>query len=506
MHNVFGLPNSPLLAKVACFALVCVGFSALSWDGWFSTTRRPVKRFSVDKQKGFDIDIEAEERKDRISQLPDHIISSIISRLGTKAAVRTSILSKRWRQVYTLIHEVRFFCSDMHGGYGSHHTLMGKELIQRKFAEGVDTFLQHHSCSKILSFKLFCCFRGCILDTFRKWMNSVGTMGVEKLTIGFCSLHDLRGNGLPVFSTDFLTEASSVKHLFLRGGSFLIPNKNSLQVLELDFIAFTSEAVQCMLSNCSSLQSLSLRFCALPSKLLIHGLDLQLKSMTIYDCKFVEEIDLSAINLINFEIYSASILKLSFSHVPLLQTLVIEFYGSEVTPYVFGKIAKDVPHLESMVFTSYASFFEGRKLDRVISKLSNLRHLVLILRYHNKLDLSELVVFLDACPLLLKLQLSMVVTSTFNPKQARERMVRRDTRLKEVEFNGFRGKGCEYNFILYILKTVASLERLILSSSAVTYQMCLRRWMAATNAEKHQISHKWLQGQALSKNVEIITL
>ncbi|XP_073314108.1 uncharacterized protein [Primulina huaijiensis] len=429
MHNVFGLPNSPLLAKVACFALVCVGFSALSWDGWFSTTRRPVKRFSVDKQKGFDIDIEAEERKDRISQLPDHIISSIISRLGTKAAVRTSILSKRWRQVYTLIHEVRFFCSDMHGGYGSHHTLMGKELIQRKFAEGVDTFLQHHSCSKILSFKLFCCFRGCILDTFRKWMNSVGTMGVEKLTIGFCSLHDLRGNGLPVFSTDFLTEASSVKHLFLRGGSFLIPNKNSLQVLELDFIAFTSEAVQCMLSNCSSLQSLSLRFCALPSKLLIHGLDLQL-----------------------------------------------------------------------------ASFFEGRKLDRVISKLSNLRHLVLILRYHNKLDLSELVVFLDACPLLLKLQLSMVVTSTFNPKQARERMVRRDTRLKEVEFNGFRGKGCEYNFILYILKTVASLERLILSSSAVTYQMCLRRWMAATNAEKHQISHKWLQGQALSKNVEIITL
>ncbi|XP_075478982.1 F-box/LRR-repeat protein At3g03360-like [Primulina tabacum] len=293
MHNLCGNAYFPLVAGVA---LVCVGFWALSPDRWFSTTRRgPVK--------GFDIDIESEEREDRISQLPDDVICYIISQLSTGAAVRTSILSRRWRHVYTLINQVRFYCFQLHHGSYCHPTLTRKEEIQRKFAQGVDTFLQHHSGFKVMSFELVCCFRGCILDTFRKWMNSVGTLGVEQLTIGFCPITNVRDP--PVFSTDFLTEAPSVKHLWLRGGSFLIPNKNSLQVLRLDNIVFTSEAVQCMLSHCSSLQSLSLRYCELPSKLRIHGPDLQLKSLTIYQCKFVQEIDLSATNLINFEIYNS---------------------------------------------------------------------------------------------------------------------------------------------------------------------------------------------------------
>ncbi|XP_073309018.1 uncharacterized protein [Primulina huaijiensis] len=391
-----------------------------------------------------------------------------------------------------------------------HDGSKGKEVIQRKFAQGVDTFLQHHSGFKVMSFELVCCFRGCIWDKFRKWMNYVGILGVEQLTIGFCYIHSLHDR--PVFSTDFLTEAPSVKHLWLWGGSFLIPNENFLQVLRLDNIAFTSEVVQCMLSNCSSLQSLNLEFCKLPSKLLIHGPDLQLKSLTIYQCTLVEEIDLSAINLINFEIYNRrSMLKLSFSHVPLLQTLIIEFYEKLVTPHVFGKIAKDLPHLESMVFMTQASFFEsqGWKLDRAVSKLSNLRHLVLILEhYSNDLDLLEVAVFLDACPLLCKFTFSTkVARSTFNLKQAQKRMVfGRNTQLKQVEFKGFREKGSEYNFILYMLKTVASLKRLILSRHTLAYNIYSRRWMCSVgDAGNGERIRKKLQGQAISENVEIIT-
>lgn len=45
---------------------------------------------------------------DRISSLPDAIISEILSRLQTKCAVRTSILSKRWRYAWALITDLDF--------------------------------------------------------------------------------------------------------------------------------------------------------------------------------------------------------------------------------------------------------------------------------------------------------------------------------------------------------------------------------------------------------------
>ncbi|XP_073151892.1 F-box/FBD/LRR-repeat protein At5g44980-like [Henckelia pumila] len=398
-----------------------------------------------DDDMGFDIDSKnenenenenVEEKEDRISQLSDDVISSIISRLATVDAVRTSVLSRRWRHIYTHINRVKISCTDL-----CFPRLERTLQSQRKFVERVDTFLKHHSGSKIMSFELVCYFCGSISDKFKELMNSLGTLGVEQFTLGFCS----NRYQSPVFSTDLL---HGVKYLRLKGGSFLTPNKNALRVLELDRISFTSEAVQSLLSNCTSLQSMILRFCELPTKLLIHGPHLQLKSLTIFHCIYVVEIELSANNLTHFDICDLlGIVKLSFSHVPLLKTLALRFYGSEIVPYVFEKTAEDLPHLESMVFRTSASLFEGCKLDRVISKLINLGHLVLILEgHHHKLDLLELDVFLYSCPLLHKFQLSMEGKWTFNLKKALKRMVRRDNQLKEVEFNGLSEKNLYFAY------------------------------------------------------------
>lgn len=103
--------------------------------------------------------------------------------------------------------------------------------------------------------------------------------------------------------------------------------------------------VECILSNSSSLQVLNLRRCAVASRLRIHGPDLQLKSLMLSQCENVTKIDLSAINLITFEII-CNIYKpqVYFSHVSLLQNLVIEFSCASISPYVFEEIAKDLPH------------------------------------------------------------------------------------------------------------------------------------------------------------------
>lgn len=346
------------------------------------------------------------------------------------------------------------------------------------------------------------------MDSFRKWISYVGSCGVERLTIGYCSYYRLLGSDPPVFSTDFLPEASSLTHLHLRGGSFRTPNQNVLKVLKLENISFTSENVGCILTNCSSLQSLNLIYCVLPFKLQILGSALQLKSLMISYCEMVEEIELYAINLINFEICYRSSLKLSFSHVPLLRSVVIDCFSSGV-PHVFGIIAKDVPHLECMVFKTYASFFEAWKMQGALNKLSNLRQLVLLLEYDNEVNLLELVTLLNVCPLLHKFQVSMKLASTFNRKQTEERVVRRDTQLKEFEFNGFRGTEQECKFILYILKNVVSLKRLSISVNPVFYYVIYNRWGTSignprNDEKRRRIIGERLQGLANSKNVEII--
>ncbi|XP_073158254.1 F-box/LRR-repeat protein 25-like [Henckelia pumila] len=218
----------------------------------------------------------AEEREDRISELPDEIINLIISRLSAINAARTSVLSRRWRHVYAFTTDIKFPCS-------CHYYHAGKNLSQSPtmFVRAVDTFLQNHSGSKITSFELVCCFHEHILDSFRNWMNHVGNMGIEQLTIGYTCPEHVQEFKSHVFSSDFLPQASSVKRLCLKGGVFQALNQNYLKDLEMSSVAFTSEEIECILSNCSCLQSLKLTQCVLPSRLCIHGPDLRLKSLTV---------------------------------------------------------------------------------------------------------------------------------------------------------------------------------------------------------------------------------
>ncbi|GKB09872.1 F-box domain, cyclin-like protein [Tanacetum coccineum] len=54
-----------------------------------------------------------EEQEDRISSLPDVLLISVFSLTDTKLAVKSSILSKRWVNLWTMIHVLNFD-SSMH--------------------------------------------------------------------------------------------------------------------------------------------------------------------------------------------------------------------------------------------------------------------------------------------------------------------------------------------------------------------------------------------------------
>ncbi|PWA71741.1 FBD-like protein [Artemisia annua] len=63
--------------------------------------------------KSYEISSHA-DHLDRLSSLPEELISHLLSLMQTKVAVQTCILSKRWRHSWTLVHNLELNCDDFY--------------------------------------------------------------------------------------------------------------------------------------------------------------------------------------------------------------------------------------------------------------------------------------------------------------------------------------------------------------------------------------------------------
>ena len=86
--------------------------------------------------------------EDRISQLPDEILNSILSFLTLKQACTTSVLSHRWKHLW------QFFTGSLNFDYNPDQKW---ELERNKIVKRVNHILQLHQGSTIDEFKL--CFK-----------------------------------------------------------------------------------------------------------------------------------------------------------------------------------------------------------------------------------------------------------------------------------------------------------------------------------------------------------
>ena len=77
--------------------------------------------------------------QDLISKIPDEVLSLIVSCLPLQEAVQTSILSKRWRHVWTLVSKLEFDAVNLGRRASGFCNLTHRN--QDKFAEPVNQIL-----------------------------------------------------------------------------------------------------------------------------------------------------------------------------------------------------------------------------------------------------------------------------------------------------------------------------------------------------------------------------
>lgn len=157
-----------------------------------------------------------------ITNMPEDIIGHILSFLPTRDAVRTSVLSKRWKLLWTSITRLSIVGVDL--------SYMRKGRKQR-FIEFLDKVLKNLSSKRIHSFSL------CLSITLGKyenpgdhlhdWISSALNLGIEKLCIEYIS------NKLYSFSIS-LFQITSLVHLDLNMSChFIVPTSNRFQNLKI---------------------------------------------------------------------------------------------------------------------------------------------------------------------------------------------------------------------------------------------------------------------------------
>ncbi|KAL3641288.1 hypothetical protein CASFOL_016256 [Castilleja foliolosa] len=452
--------------------------------------------------------------KDFISQLSDDLSISIVSRLRTKEAIRTSILSKRWRNIYKSMPNV-----DLNS-----ESLVGTApCSQIYFVTAANRLLKLCSVSLIRSLDLTChlfnsncdqykSLLSAHCDTYKLFLYSLGSLlpGIERL-----SLHNLATVKIFSFSCHLISDIPSLTYLSLANCSLhQVPNlgltqSNSLQELNLCGVTVLNGTLECILANCLSLHSLSMEICTVPSKLIFRGPNLELKSLSVSFCVCIEEIELCASNLATFKFESVEMVNIRFDHVPKLESMFLDYtqengYDDDRTDLL---IVKDLPPMKSFSFSTTNSLREVfSSLSMWINKFRNISQLSIHLHSTGSADFVLLARVFESCPRLQEFQLNTELVKHIDVKDVRRPPELIHPELKKVEIAGHSGTKAEIEFALYILESAICLEQMQISRCSKKYNR-RGRWIGIDkpqwSKETLEMIHEQLQGQAISQNARL---
>ncbi|OMO65017.1 hypothetical protein COLO4_31621 [Corchorus olitorius] len=362
-----------------------------------------------------------------IEELPDEILSVIISFLSVKEAIRTSTLSKRWRYLYLFMSRLNFDVDTFVAFSDWRRDVSSTE----EHFKSVYKLLQHYSDSKIESFRLS------FPDSGKSW--------------------------------EFWATNIKLKHLSLQNCYIGPPAKqpvlHSLATLQLE----DYRVHETIFSTCVNLRKLVLRNCVFDPNLTIAGPTLSnLKCLQFFTPRGLEKLQVSAANLTYVEYrnpdkqhFFSKRTQFSFSNVPKLEGMLLDLrFGNRRVDDMFTDFAPQLRRLISLHTTLDFNLEPQILVTSIILRGLEQLELILDMKSYNLLKMIPILV---ACPLLQKFHLT---TSGGPPTNVPDMRYPRESHpfpnLKEVQIKTFYFTSTEISFVFYMLENAVALERMIL--------------------------------------------
>lgn len=275
-----------------------------------------------------------------ISELPDDLLSSILSFLPMRDAVKVRLLASRWRYIYPSPFNLEFS-----------RYLANSWASKSIFLREVNQILQHceKNIPKVNSFKLH--YRlgnedACHID---KWINFAVKMKTEEVDLNFSYNHE--GSERFNFPCHLLFKAMYLKHLRLEGCTLRASPESgnsssltySLENIDLWSVHLDQSAFDTILSGCTNLRFLRLKSCKLPMKLSVRGPFRCLNLLALSGCHGPDTLEILSLDrLVKFE---------CFGRLNNLDVVgVSSFEKAQITcaSEEYVQFGKDLPQLESL--------------------------------------------------------------------------------------------------------------------------------------------------------------
>ncbi|KAK8506135.1 hypothetical protein V6N12_074186 [Hibiscus sabdariffa] len=220
---------------------------------------------------------------DRLSGLPEDLLVRILCLLSLKEALRTCVLSRKWR------HLCQFFSGSLN--FDASKTLKSdpKKLLKERddYVESINRFFSSHKAGTIDELRV--CFD--LTQQQRRyidrWIEIALMKKCERLELDFepCRLNHRRDNENYWLGHKF---SSSSETRFLTG-------------LCLKHVDVSGRILESFLSNCTLLETLHVSHSEELTHISVCGSSLRLKYLHVSFCKCIKSIEVYAPNLVSFE-------------------------------------------------------------------------------------------------------------------------------------------------------------------------------------------------------------
>ncbi|KAL5699508.1 hypothetical protein ACHQM5_030398 [Ranunculus cassubicifolius] len=426
--------------------------------------------------------------KDRISELPDEILAFTLSFLPVREAARTSILSCRWRYLWT---SSRSFCSTlsldalnmrgsdypkgMLGGvdekyiYKDNTSLL--KIERSKFIEWVhkmmqldlpalDSFrLRYHLTKKYAA----------QIDHFIKRAIQEGAQSFDINLSRFHKVDTYPNRAFYTFPDGLFTEETGiqVKSLWLKSCIFGPFNFNcfaSLLDLQLDNVLLDQDKFHSFLLSSPSVENLCLRKCSGLYKFKVSDPHIQLKSLALLDCDDMIEIEIDADDLARFE-YRGRKIAFRVSKAPRLLHVIFCVLARNHSPMV-ESISNEIPNLESLLL----SFGPHKEYIVPNNQFANLKNLEVI-QYLFRGSLWQYIPLIRSAPYLSSLEFNWNFFPPFESEMdpEPEAFDSPHRHLKKIKLTGFGASDHEFEFVRYMLNNTPALEEIAVSFNFKRY-------------------------------------